>query len=36
MPKWSERLASSKNLAPAPKKVARPDEAVTAREIEKA
>ena len=31
MPKWSERLASSKNLAPAPKKVARPEEALTAR-----
>jgi hypothetical protein len=31
MPKWSERLASNKSLAPAPKKVAQPDEALTAR-----
>lgn len=31
MPKWSDRLASGKNLAAAPKKVARPEEALTAR-----
>jgi SAM-dependent methyltransferase len=31
MPKWSDRMAPKKELAPAPKKVARPDEAVTAR-----
>ena len=31
MPKWSDRIASSKNLAAAPKKVARPEEALTAR-----
>lgn len=31
MPKWSERLAPKKNLAAVPKKVARPEEALTAR-----
>jgi SAM-dependent methyltransferase len=31
MPKWSDRLASKKNLAPAPKKVRQPDNAVVAR-----
>ena len=31
MPRWSERLATSKSLAPSPKKVARPEEALTAR-----
>ena len=31
MPKWSERLASGKSLAAAPKKVARPEEALTTR-----
>jgi SAM-dependent methyltransferase len=31
MPKWSERLAPKKELAPVPKKVARPEEALTAR-----
>jgi SAM-dependent methyltransferase len=31
MPKWSDRFATSKNLVPAPKKVARPEEALTAR-----
>jgi hypothetical protein len=31
MPRWSERLAPNKTLAPAPKKVARPEEALTAR-----
>ena len=31
MPKWTERLAPAKALAPAPKKVARPEDAVTAR-----
>jgi SAM-dependent methyltransferase len=30
-PRWSERLAPAKALAPAPKKVARPEEALTAR-----
>ena len=32
MPRWSERLKPAKSLAPAPKKVARPDDAVTARD----
>lgn len=31
MPKWSERLAPKKELAPAPKKAARSEEALTAR-----
>jgi SAM-dependent methyltransferase len=31
MPRWSDRLAPSKRLAAAPKKVARPEEALTAR-----
>lgn len=31
-PKWSDRLTPKKALAPAPKKVARPEEALTARE----
>jgi len=31
MPKWSDRFAPKKALAPAPKKVARPEEALTAR-----
>jgi SAM-dependent methyltransferase len=31
MPKWSDRLAPAKHLATAPKKVARPEEALTAR-----
>jgi hypothetical protein len=31
MPKWSERLASGKSFAAAPKKVARPEEALTTR-----
>ena len=31
MPKWSDRLVPNKRLAPAPKKVARPEEALTAR-----
>ncbi len=31
LPKWSDRLAPKKDLAPVPKKVARPDEALTAR-----
>lgn len=31
MPKWSDRLAPAKNLAAAPKKVARPQDAVAAR-----
>jgi SAM-dependent methyltransferase len=31
MPKWSDRLAPKKDLAPVPKKVARPEEALTAR-----
>ncbi|HET9404798.1 MAG TPA: class I SAM-dependent methyltransferase [Burkholderiales bacterium] len=31
MPRWSDRLAPKKDLAPVPKKVARPDEAVVAR-----
>lgn len=31
MPKWSDRLVPRKALAPAPKKVARPEEALTAR-----
>lgn len=31
LPRWSERLTPAKNLAPAPKKVARPEEALTAR-----
>ncbi|MGH8701649.1 MAG: class I SAM-dependent methyltransferase, partial [Burkholderiales bacterium] len=30
-PRWSERLAPSKNLAPAPKKVRQPEDAVVAR-----
>jgi len=33
MPKWSDRIASSKNLAAAPKKV-RDEDAVTAREMQ--
>jgi hypothetical protein len=33
MPKWTERLAPAKALAPAPKKVARPEDAVVAREM---
>ena len=32
MPRWSDRLKPSKSLAPAPKKVARPEEAITARD----
>lgn len=31
MPRWSDRLVPTKRLASAPKKVARPDEALTAR-----
>jgi SAM-dependent methyltransferase len=31
MPRWSERLAPAKSLAAAPKKVARPEDAVTVR-----
>jgi len=31
MPRWGDRLVPRKNLAPAPKKVARPEEALTAR-----
>ena len=31
MPKWSDRMAPKKEFAPAPKKVARPEEALTAR-----
>ena len=31
MPKWKDQLAPKKELAPAPKKVARPEEALTAR-----
>jgi SAM-dependent methyltransferase len=31
MPKWKDQLAPKKELAPVPKKVARPEEAVTAR-----
>ncbi|MNC92563.1 hypothetical protein D3C83_90150 [compost metagenome] len=31
MPKWSDRLAPKKDLAPVPKKVARPEEVVVAR-----
>jgi SAM-dependent methyltransferase len=31
MPKWSDRLAPKENLAAAPKKVARPEEALVAR-----
>ena len=31
MPKWSDRMAPKKELAPVPKKVARPEEALTAR-----
>lgn len=31
MPKWSDRLAPKKSLAAVPKKVARPEEALTAR-----
>ena len=31
MPKWSDRLAPKESLAPAPKKVARPEEALVAR-----
>ena len=31
MPKWSDRLAPKKDFAPAPKKVARPEDALTAR-----
>jgi hypothetical protein len=30
-PRWSERLAPNKALAPAPKKVQQPDDAVVAR-----
>jgi hypothetical protein len=30
-PRWSERLASNKTLAPAPKKVQQPQDAVVAR-----
>ena len=33
MPKWTDRLAPEKALAPAPKKVRQPEEAVTAREV---
>ena len=32
LPKWSDRTAPKKALAPAPKKVARPEEAVTAHD----
>jgi SAM-dependent methyltransferase len=32
MPKWSDRLVPKENLAPAPKKVARPEEALVARQ----
>ena len=32
MPKWSDRLASGKNLAAAPKKVRQPEDAVAVRE----
>jgi SAM-dependent methyltransferase len=31
VPKWSDRLVPKENLAPAPKKVARPEEALVAR-----
>ena len=31
MPRWSDRLAARKSLAPAPKRVARPDEGLAAR-----
>jgi hypothetical protein len=31
MPRWSERLAPNKALAPAPKKVQQPEDAVVAR-----
>ncbi|MBI3044575.1 MAG: class I SAM-dependent methyltransferase [Betaproteobacteria bacterium] len=31
LPRWTDRLAPAKSLAPAPKKVARPEEALTAR-----
>jgi SAM-dependent methyltransferase len=31
MPKWTNRLAAKEGLAPAPKRVARPEEALTAR-----
>jgi hypothetical protein len=31
MPRWSERLAPNKTLAPAPKKVQQPEDAVVAR-----
>ena len=31
MPKWTDRLASNKSLAPAPKKVQQPEDAVVAR-----
>jgi hypothetical protein len=32
MPKWREKLAADKMLAPAPKKVSSQEEALTARE----
>jgi hypothetical protein len=32
MPRWGDRLKPAKSLAPAPKKVARPEEAITARD----
>ena len=35
LPKWSDRLAPKKDLAPAPKKVRQREEAVTARNMEK-
>jgi hypothetical protein len=31
MPKWKQQLAPKKELAPVPKKVARPEDAVAAR-----
>ena len=31
MPRWSDRLAPAKSLAPAPKKVQQPQDAVVAR-----
>lgn len=34
MPKWSDRLAPKKDLATVPKKVARPEDAVVARDME--
>ena len=34
MPKWSDRFAPKKNLAAVPKKVSKPQEPVTAREME--